>query len=211
MKPARSRRLETLSRIFEPFYTTKEIGKGTGLGLSTVYGIVREMSGYIDVQSEPGSNTVFNVYFPVVEAAIETPAAIETARATAVRSLRGWETILLVEDEEAVRTLIRMSLEYSGYKVMDAGNAEAAIEICEGHPGPIHLAITDVVMPDVSGPKLADILVSLRKELKILNMSEHIENSGVRRNLGSGVPFLQKPFDPAQLCGKVREVLGQHC
>jgi two-component system, cell cycle sensor histidine kinase and response regulator CckA len=155
---------QTLSRIFEPFFTTKEVGKGTGLGLSTVYGIMQQLGGHIDAKSKPGRGTTFKLYIPVVE----RPADDQQLAAPKPPRAMGTETILLVEDDDAVRALAKVSLEYSGYTVLDAGNADSAIKICQSHPGHIHLLLTDIVMPDVSGPKLAEMLLSIRKELKVL-------------------------------------------
>ncbi|HEY6333789.1 MAG TPA: response regulator [Blastocatellia bacterium] len=125
------------------------------------------------------------------------------------RRARGSETILLIEDDDAVRALAKVSLEYSGYTVLDAGNADVAIKICQKHPGRIHLLLTDIVMPDVNGPKLAEILLSIRKELKVLYMSGYTDDSIARSKLVAGAPFLQKPFAPPKLAEKVREVLDQ--
>lgn len=196
---------ETISHIFEPFFTTKEVGKGTGLGLSTVYGIMQQIGGHIDVQSKPGRGTAFKLYIPVVE----RPVDDQELAAPKARRARGSETILLIEDDDAVRALAKVSLEYSGYTVLDAGNADMAIKICQRHPGHIHLLLTDIVMPDVNGPKLAEILLSIRKELKVLYMSGYTDDSIARSKLVAGAPFLQKPFAPPKLAEKVREVLDQ--
>ena len=194
---------ETQTRIFEPFFTTKEVGKGTGLGLSTVYGIVQQTGGHISVQSEPGRGTVFSLYVPVVGRAVDAPAT--DARPGPVAP--GSETILLIEDDESVRTLSKVALQKVGYRVLDAGNAEEALKICEDYLAPIHLVLTDIVMPGVNGPKLVECLLSARENMKVLFMSGYTDDSLVRLKLAAGAPFLQKPFAPAKLAEKVREIL----
>ncbi|HEY6328974.1 MAG TPA: ATP-binding protein [Blastocatellia bacterium] len=196
---------QTQSRIFEPFFTTKEVGKGTGLGLATVFGIVQQMAGNIEVMSLPGVGTIFNIYLPVVAGSI----AENTLMSLIAGDFRGSETILLVEDEDAVRALAKASLEHYGYVVLDADAGATAIDISDRHEGRIDLVITDIVMPDLSGPRLADILLSRRTDLKVLYMSGHTEDAIARSRLVAGAPFLQKPFTGAVLCQKVREVLNQ--
>jgi CheY-like chemotaxis protein len=195
---------ETQARVFEPFFTTKERGKGTGLGLSTVYGIVRQCDGYIWVYSQPGRGSTFKIYLPRVEEQAEA-AALSTAR-TAARG--GTETVLLVEDEAVVRTLVRNTLLQNGYRVLEAENGSQALRICERHRGPIHLLVTDVVMPGINGRELAERLTQQRPELRIMFMSgytdETIAHHGV---LAPGVGFLQKPFTLDALARKVRETL----
>lgn len=195
----------TLSRIFEPFFTTKEVGKGTGLGLSTVFSIIQQMAGHIDVMSLPGAGTIFNIYIPAsAGSSVDYPVSSSEAA-----DFRGSETILLVEDEDAVRALTKASLQHYGYVVLDANNASTAIEICDHHQGQIDLVLTDIVMPDMSGPRLADVLLARRKDLKLIYMSGYTEDAIARSRLVAGAPFLQKPFTAAALCRKVREVLGQ--
>ncbi|GAB4459396.1 MAG: response regulator [Anaerolineae bacterium] len=196
---------ETQARIFEPFYTTKEMGEGTGLGLAMVYGVVNQSGGHIWVYSEVGHGTTFKVYLPRIEASAED---IEPKRA-AVEAGRGWETILLVEDEDMVRDLAQRALFNKGYKVLTAKHGEEARQICATYQGPIHLLLTDVVMPGgMSGSQLAKTLVSLRPEMKVLYMSGYTENAIVHHGvLDPGIAFLPKPFVPDDLVYKVREVL----
>jgi len=195
---------ETMAQIFEPFFTTKESGKGTGLGLSTVYGIVKQSGGYIWVYSEPDKGTTFKVYLPRVAGEAESkPSVVEVAGAG-----RGSETILLVEDEEAVRDLASRILSAKGYAVVAAKSTKEAEQFSETHAGDIHLVLTDMVMPGTSGRELAKRIAARHPRTRILFMSGYTDNvlaqGGV---LEAGLSFLQKPFTPGALVQKVREVL----
>jgi len=195
---------ETMAQIFEPFFTTKESGKGTGLGLSTVYGIVKQSGGYIWVYSEPDKGTTFKVYLPRVAGEAESkPSVVEVPGAG-----RGSESILLVEDEEAVRDLASRVLSAKGYSVVAAKNTKEAEQFAEKHTGDIHLVLTDIVMPGTSGRELARRIAARRPRTRILFMSGYTDNvlaqGGV---LEAGLSFLQKPFTPGALVQKVRDVL----
>ncbi len=191
----------TVAHIFEPFFTTKEMGRGTGLGLSTVYGIVKQSGGYISVSSEPGKGTAFRIYLPQEEEArkaVSEPGAAAPAR--------GSETILVLEDDEALRKFTCRVLAASGYTVLPAWAGSEAQRICREHPGEIHLLVTDMVMPDQSGVDAARLLLSRRPALKVLYVSGYSPDR-VLKELGSEAAFLQKPFTTAVLTSKVREVL----
>jgi two-component system cell cycle sensor histidine kinase/response regulator CckA len=193
----------TLTRIFEPFFTTKEAGKGTGLGLSTVFGIVQQGGGSVWVYSEPGKGTTFKVYFPRVDAEVDPVRAIALPT-----DLHGSETVLLVEDDDQVRTVARGILRRSGYYVIEARNAGEALLHSEKHPSTIHLLLSDVVMPQMSGPELAKRLARTRPEMKVLCMSGYTDDSIVRHGvLEAHIAYLQKPITPETLTKKVREVL----
>ena len=193
---------ETQTRIFEPFFTTKEPGKGTGLGLSTVYGIIKQSGGHISVYSELGRGTSFKIYLPrVFEAAAASEQVIPEPS-------HGAETILLVEDEDEVRTLARDILEQYGYTVLVAQHPAVSMEIAKQYTGPIHLMVTDVVMPQMSGRRLADGLSPLRPGMKVLYMSGYTDHAIIHHGtLDPGTWFIQKPFMPDALARKVREVL----
>ena len=192
------------ARIFEPFFTTRE--HGTGLGLSTAYGVVRQSGGLIGVESQPGSGTTFTIFLP----RIATPAEGEAlpAAAAAGSAADGTETILLVEDDARVRELAARVLKQRGYRVLEAEDGTAALAASMGHVGPIHLLLTDVVMPDISGPAVAGKLQAQRPEARVLYMSGYTDDAMVKYGVIAGrMPFLQKPFSPAALAAKVREAL----
>jgi len=192
---------ETMSHIFEPFYTTKERGRGTGLGLSMVYGIVEQSQGHIWVYSEPELGTTFKIYFPKIAEAVPAAPVLEMP---SVHS--GTGTILLAEDDRQLQELASSVLTGAGYKVLAAEDARTALSICETHPGRIDLLLTDVVMPGLSGPQLANHVLTKRPNLKVLYMSGYtFVQHGV---LAPGTFFLQKPFTPSSLIGKVVEVLN---
>ncbi len=193
---------QTRAHLFEPFFTTKGQGRGTGLGLSIVFGIVKQSGGNIEIYSEPGRGTSVKVYLPRVDQGevmeAEYPAATP----------RGTETILLVEDEDMVRKLVRETLEREGYKLLDAAGPLEAQKIVHEYRGPIHLMITDVVMPKLSGRELADRVSDARPEMKVLYMSGYTDNAVVASGvLNTQMAFLQKPFTPSALARKVRQVL----
>jgi PAS domain S-box-containing protein len=193
----------TQARIFEPFFTTKAPGQGTGLGLATVYGIVKQSEGYIWVYSEPGKGTTFKVYLPRIEAEVAQVAREELPQAEG----RG-ETLLLVEDEKALRDLAVLILRESGYVVLAAGRGDEALELAARHSGPIHLLLTDMVMPGMNGRALADQLRARRPELKVVYMSGYAEKIAEQQEeLPAGAAFLQKPFRSSALLLKVRQVL----
>jgi signal transduction histidine kinase len=195
---------KTLAHIFEPFFTTKE--KGTGLGLSTVYGIVKQHGGNIWVYSVPGAGTTFKVYLPRVEE--KTTEAPETAERLP-EELRGSETVLLVEDEELVRQMTREMLTRQGYEVLEASGSDDAVELCSRFRRTIHLMLTDVVMPGMSGVELSKRLASSQPSMKVLFMSGYTSNAIVHQGiLDPGVAFLQKPFTIATLSRTIRLVLG---
>jgi two-component system cell cycle sensor histidine kinase/response regulator CckA len=196
----------TKARIFEPFFTTKGPEKGTGLGLATVYGIVKQSGGRIEVYSEVGTGTTFKIYLPFAKE--ETRA--RKSSAGRVASGRGTETVLLAEDEEGVRTLAKLVLERNGYKVLEARHGAEALMICQQYQGPIHIMVTDVVMPNMSGRQLADRLSALRPGIRLLFLSGYTDEAIVHHGVLDGdTPFLQKPFVPDALALKVREVLDQ--
>jgi PAS domain S-box-containing protein len=196
---------EMLSKIFEPFFTTKEEGKGTGLGLAMVYGTVKQAGGYVWVYSDVGRGTTFQIYLPRIDEPAEAPA-IQAPPALS----KGWETILLVEDEGSLRAIAREILEEQGYRVIEADSPAQAIEIVGQHPDPIHLVLTDVVMPGMNGRTLAEKLVAARPELRVLYMSGYtddvIAHSGV---LESGTLLIEKPFTALALLDRVRAALGE--
>jgi CheY-like chemotaxis protein len=216
---------EVKSHLFEPFFTTKEVGKGTGLGLAAVHGIVNQNSGHISVYSEAGRGTTFTIYLP---RANEPPLPARSAEtltfghnsyrvtlppagpAETVASPIGDETILLVEDDEHVRELARRVLENHGYTLLEAQDGHEALHLASGYSGPIHLLLTDVVMPGMSGEDLARELTHERTDLKILFMSGYTEEMIVHHGeLAPGAEFLQKPFSPSDLVRRVRDMLDR--
>jgi PAS domain S-box-containing protein len=195
---------ETQSHMFEPFFTTKEKGKGTGLGLSTVYGIVKQSGGYIEVESKPGRGATFKIYFPCVDGSVQEMGG-ETVTAD---SIRGRETVLLVEDEPGVRRLVNETLRLHGYTVLEARHGIEALLTGAKHMGPIHLLLTDVVMPQMSGPEVAEKLLDVRPDVKVLYMSGYPDHPVFSKGgVDTERCFLQKPFTPSALAQKVREVL----
>ncbi len=196
---------EVRQHIFEPFFTTKDVGKGTGLGLFTVYGIVRQAGGGVTVDSEPDQGTRFQIYWPAAISVQEAPAS--PASVPAPRG--GTETILVAEDEEALRKLIRGVLDRGGYKVLAAPDGGQALRAAESYQGPIHLLLTDVIMPETTGGALAVALKAHRPEIKVLFISGYADDDLVMHGVSrQETGFLQKPFTPGDLMRKVREVLG---
>jgi CheY-like chemotaxis protein len=195
----------TVARAFEPFFTTKAVGKGTGLGLATAYGIVKQSGGHITVYSEPGSGTTFVIYLPRTEASESASVAAEEAVAR-----RGTEVVLLAEDDANLRALTRDILASEGYTVLESQDVEDAIRFAERQDGTIHLLVTDVVMPHMSGRALADAVMRIRPDVKVLYMSGYTDDAIVHHGvLDPGTALLQKPFTPAALARKVREVLDR--
>ncbi len=195
---------DTQAHIFEPFFTTKAQGEGMGLGLSTVYGIVKQSNGYILVDSQPGRGATFTILLP---RAMEEAATL-AGSPSENRPLTGRETVLLVEDEDMIRDLIRHILESHGHPVLVASKGQEALDLAKRHAGPIDLLVTDVVMPGMSGRELADRLAQSRANLRVLYMSGYTYNEIGRHGvLGSDIAFIQKPFSPDGLMRKVREVL----
>jgi PAS domain S-box-containing protein len=195
----------TLERAFEPFFTTKAAGRGTGLGLSTVYGIVKQSGGFIWIDSAPGAGTSVRMYFPPVDAPADADGAAPPPR----RALpRGAETVLLVEDEEPVRHLARRILERAGYTVLEAGDGEEALGLASRHRGPVHLLVTDVVMPRMGGRELAARLAEARRGLRVLYVSGYNDEAVARHGvLDPGAGFIGKPFTPDAFAEKVRSIL----
>jgi CheY-like chemotaxis protein len=198
----------TRSRIFEPFFTTKPKGQGTGLGLATVYDVVKRAGGYICVYTEPGHGTTFNIYFPAVQQRVDAAAAELTAALPAAGSASG--TILLVEDRDALRSIMRELLESYGYSVLEADRADSALDTAANHEGAIDLLLTDVIMPGMRGPELAAWLRERRPEMRVLFMSGYTDEAlAAQGAVERGVLFIQKPFTTADLLGKVTGALQQ--
>jgi signal transduction histidine kinase len=197
---------QTLSRIFEPYFTTKEQGKGTGLGLATVYGIVKQSGGYIWVYSEPGLGTTFRIYLPMVSAVARADVPVSISEG----SFHGSETILVVEDDSSLREVTCEFLRGSGYTILQAGSPEEALRIAEQHKGPIDFLLTDVIMPGMNGRELATRLSVSRAQIKVLYVSGYTDGvvrDGVHGVLEPGLNFLQKPYTRFQLTRRIREVL----
>jgi two-component system cell cycle sensor histidine kinase/response regulator CckA len=195
------------AQIFEPFFTTKEAGKGTGLGLSMAYGIIQQSGGHIGVQSEPGRGTTFRIYLPKVDGEPDS----EPEREPPVREARGGdETILLLEDSEPLRLILKEMLEDAGYKVLDGSTLEEAMAFSV-HPGPIHLVLSDVVMPGASGPEVVAFLRTQRPDIQAVFMSGYPDEAiGKHGVLDRGIHFLQKPFSSQALRSKLRDVLDSY-
>jgi two-component system cell cycle sensor histidine kinase/response regulator CckA len=194
---------ETLGHIFEPFFTTKGPGKGTGLGLSTVFGIVEKMAGWIDVTSVLGQGTIFRIYMPVAPG---STAADDTQRLALPPVAKPAQTILLVEDEAPVRTVIATMLRRQGYQVLEAGTAAQAVRQVAKHNGRIDLLITDIVMPNINGAELSRWLTEMRPDMRILYISGYTDDHIARHDL-RGATLLEKPFTREALAMKVRTVL----
>jgi CheY-like chemotaxis protein len=196
---------ETKFRAFDPFFTTKPVGQGTGLGLSTTYGVIMQSDGHIFVDSSPGSGATFRIYLKRVEA---TPAPAPSHAET--RLTGGRETVLLVEDEEALRRFLKVLLESAGYTVLDAPGGEQALMLDAEHATPIHLLLTDVVMAGMSGSELAELFRQRRRNAAVLLMSGYAQNAAVQHTRSAtGAVFIQKPFTPGALLARVREVLDR--
>ncbi len=199
---------EIQSKIFDPFFTTKPVGQGTGLGLATVYGIVKQTGGFITVDSEVGKGTSFNIYLPRLRVD-DNAAPVEIAPAAQARDVTGQDTILLVEDEEAVRSFAARALRMRGYNVLEAGGGEEALEIVKSEAHTIHLIITDVVMPSMDGPTMVRHVKQLKPDLRVIFMSGYAEEAFRRNDQSSeDIHFLPKPFGLKQLAAKVKEVLS---
>jgi len=196
----------TQTRIFEPFFTTKDLGKGTGLGLATVYGIITQSRGAISVDSAPGRGATFTVYLPKSDA----EAATVSVTPVSAEPLPGWETVLVVEDQQSVRGFVQSLLKLNGYHVLEAADGIEALRICRQHPGEIQLLVTDVVMPGMSGRELAEQLAVEQPSIKVLYMSGYTDDTVVHAGVAqAGMAFLQKPFSPTTFTHKVREVLDK--
>jgi CheY-like chemotaxis protein len=196
---------ETVSRVFEPFFTTKEKGRGTGLGLSTVYGVVKQSNGHIQIYSERGIGTTIKVYLPAAEGPVD---ALPRGPAESTDRIVRGETLLLIEDEPLVRELAYEILIGQGYQVLGAGSGAEALRICESHAEPIQLVVTDVIMPGMNGREVYERMAQLRPGLKVLYMSGYTQSAIVHRGvLEPGTAFVQKPFTIPGFLERVRETL----
>ncbi|HEV3385138.1 MAG TPA: ATP-binding protein, partial [Gemmata sp.] len=196
---------EVKARIFEPFFTTKGVGKGTGLGLAVVLGIVKQSDGHLEVYSEPELGTTFKIYLPAVDEKISESKLVQVSNGG-----RGTESVLLVEDEDGVRGLALLALQTYGYKVIAASNGKEALQILANHRGVIDILVTDVVMPGMGGPDLAEALKSSFPKMKVLFSSGYTDDAVLRHGLlQEKVAFLQKPYSPLALARKVRQVLDE--
>jgi two-component system, cell cycle sensor histidine kinase and response regulator CckA len=205
---------ETQEHIFEPFFTTKDPGKGTGLGLAIVYGVVKQTGGWATVQSKPDEGTRFEIYIPRSEATIEDATALPKQKQPDAddesRALRrGTETILLVEDQQGIREVVQEFLRRRGYSVLCAADGDEAIEIADEHAYPIHLLLTDVVMPNMGGAELVHRLTRTRPQTKVLFISGNPDQASLNERLGTTAVVLQKPFQLDSLLREVRSVLDQ--
>jgi CheY-like chemotaxis protein len=197
----------TMARIFDPFFTTKEPGKGTGLGLATVYGIVKQSGGEIEVESALGEGATFRLYLPAANEPLSTTAEPEPGGPNTVS---GSETVLLVEDQPSVRTLARVALEAKGYFVLEAAGGDEALAICASHPLPIHLLVTDLVMPGLNGREIREQVLAARPGTRTLYISGYTDDEATRHGMiEDTTAYLQKPFTPATLASKVREILDR--
>jgi CheY-like chemotaxis protein len=196
---------EVQAHVFEPFFTTKRLHEGTGLGLSTVYGIVKQSGGHLAMYSESGHGTIFKIYLPRVDTPKHTPESDDMAIDFAHR---GGETILIVEDDDALRIVARRALERCGYTVLEAPDGRAAMNVCVQHEGTLHLVVTDMVMPEMSGAELAERIAVSFPDVKVLLMSGYTRDEAARRGIASErYSFLEKPFTPTKLASRVREQL----
>jgi CheY-like chemotaxis protein len=197
---------DVLTHIFEPFFTTKDRTKGTGLGLATVYGTVRQIGGCITVTSKVGEGTMFQIFLPRVDDPVDV---VEAPQAPA-QPARGAETILVVEDDDAVRRMTREFLKIKGYTVIEARSAANAIQIMEERNQEIELVLTDVLMPGMKGRELVERLMQIRSNMKVLYMSAYTEDAAINIGvLNPGTEFIEKPFGPDDLANKIREVLAR--
>jgi CheY-like chemotaxis protein len=197
---------ETKARIFEPFFTTKEVGKGTGLGLAMVYGFIKQSGGHIAVKSTPNQGTTFHLYFPQVQGEAPTRPANPCPKPMP----KGTETILLVEDESVVRAVASHVLQMCGYTVLEASHGGEALQVVERYDGPIHLLLTDVVMPGMGGKLVAEQVATLKPGIKTVFMSGYTDDTVVRNGVeGTKTHFLQKPYTPLVVAQTIREVLDQ--
>jgi CheY-like chemotaxis protein len=194
---------ETVAHVFEPFFTTKEHGKGTGLGLATVYGITRQSGGHVVVRSEPGHGSSFEIYLP----AIESEANERDPDDEEQGAMRGDETLLLVEDENALRRLSAVILRTHGYRVLEADGPKSALRLAAEHQGPIHALLTDVVMPEMSGPRLAERLTAEHPDLRVLFISGYSNERALGPEQRGNGDLLQKPFRPSALVRAVWRTL----